>query len=410
MKLVLVFVGIVIGIRKKVFVGYILFAASVLTAVLYQLGLPEIAEGYKNVILSKGFLSLYAIIVLITYLGRILKEIGYLDRLVQASENLVGGARTASAVLPGLIGLMPMPGGALLSAPLVGKVLTQKKYSPEFKTTLNYWSRHVMEFCWPVYPGLVLSATLTSLPIGTISLLQMPMTFIMIPIGVFFLIRKVDINNAGEGSFLRPFIKILMSMWPILLAIVIYAVLPFGLHWAITISLVLLLIKERPRLIHIKNAGKAALSPRLLILVFGVLSFQQMLELTGAVESVPRLSTELGFPAELVIFLVSFISGLLTGILFALVGIAYPLLAGYLYQPEINPANIFLAFISGYVGMILSPTHFCLILTNEYFQSNLGKVYRLLAIPLLTLFLAGFLLYLIGYPWSIFDAVKSIGP
>jgi hypothetical protein len=166
--------------------------------------------------------------------------------------------------------------------------------------------------------------------------------------------------------------------------------------------LVLLLIIERPHTPALKESARGAFSPRLLILVYGVLSFQAMLELTGAVGSVPKLTTELGLPAELVIISVSFISGLLTGILFALIGVAYPLLAGYLYQPDINLANIFLAFIAGYVGMIFSPTHFCLILTNEHFHTNLGPVYRLLTVPLLLLFLAGFILYMTGYPWSLF--------
>jgi integral membrane protein (TIGR00529 family) len=401
-KLAVVFAGVVIAIRKKIFVGYILFGAGLLAAVLYQVNAGQMLFRYKDLLLSRGFLYLYAIIILITFLGRILKEIGYLDRLVKASENLIGGARTASAVLPGLVGLMPMPGGALLSAPLVGRVLADEKYTPELKTTINYWSRHVMEFCWPVYPGLVLSATLTTLPIGTISLLQLPMTLIMIPVGVIFLIRKVTNNNRGEGTLLRPLGRILLGIWPILLAILIYAFTPLELAYAILISVALLLLKERPAVAEIRSAARVALSPRLLVLVFGALSFQQMLDLSGAVGSIPKLSTELGLPSELVIILVSFISGLLTGILFALVGLAYPLLAGYLYQPDINLANIFLAFISGYVGMIFSPTHFCLILTNEHFRSDLGKVYRLLAIPLLTLFLAGLILYLAGYPWNIF--------
>lgn len=402
LKLMLVFAGIVIGINRKIFVGYILFGAGLLTAILYQLDISQILTGYRDIILSRNFLYLYGIIVLITYLGRILKEIGYLDKLVGASGNLIGGARTASAALPALVGLMPMPGGALLSAPLVGKVLTDRKYSAEFKTTLNYWSRHVMEFCWPVYPGLILAATLTSLPIGTICLLQMPMTFIMIPIGIFFFIRKVDVGNQKTGQLIKPLGRIVFRIWPILLAIMIHGVFSVELFWAVLISLALLLLKEKPSGAKIYEVGKVAFSPRLLILVLGVLSFREMLELSGAVESVPRLTTELGLPEEVVIILVSFISGLLTGILFALVGLAYPLLAGYLYQPDINLANIFLAFISGYTGMIFSPTHFCLILTNEHFRSNLGRVYRLLTIPLLTLFLAGVLLYLLGYPWDIF--------
>jgi integral membrane protein (TIGR00529 family) len=401
-KLILVFFLIVIGIRRKIFVGYVLFGAGLLTAILYRLNVVTILEGYRDVLFSERLISLYGIIVLITFLGRILKEIGYLDKLVEASENLTGGARTAAAVLPALVGLMPMPGGALLSAPLVGKVLTEDKYSPAFKTVVNYWSRHVMEFCWPVYPGLILAATLTSVPLGTMCLMQMPMTLLMIPIGIIVLIRKIDINNRGKGRLLKPLLKILSAIWPILLAISIAAIFSTNLLYAVAISLTVLLIIERPKWANIREAGKSAISYRLPMLVFGVLSFQTMLELTGAVGSIPQLSTALGLPDELVIIAVSLTAGLLTGILFALVGLAYPLLAGYLYQPDINLANIFLAFISGYVGMIFSPTHFCLILTNEHFKSNLGQVYHLLAKPLVILFIGGLVLYLAGYPWNLF--------
>jgi len=400
-KLVIIFGAIVYGIRKKIFVGYILFAAGLLTAILYHANYAEVLHGYLRLLISEDFLALYAIIILITFLGRILREIGYLDRLVKSSEELIGGARTASAVLPALIGLMPMPGGALLSAPLVGKVLNEKKYTPEFKTAVNYWSRHVVEFCWPVYPGIVLSAAITSVPIGTISLLQMPMTLIMIPIGILFFIRKID-NNHTRGRLLVPLLHILRNIWPILLAIIIYAVTGIKLVFAVLIALVLLLAIERPPIRKLRIVSREAFSPRLTVLVYGVLSFQAMLEITGAVGSIPKLTTELGLPPEIMIISVAFLAGLLTGILFALIGLAYPLLAAYLYQPDINLANIFLAFVSGYIGMIFSPTHFCLILTNEHFKSNLGKVYRLMTIPLILLFISGLILYIIGYPWHIF--------
>ncbi len=401
-KLALVFILIVIGIRRKIFVGYLLFGAGLLTAILYRLNVVVILGGYRDVLLSERFISLYGIIILITFLGRLLKELGYLDRLVDASESLVGGARTASAVLPALVGLMPMPGGALLSAPLVGKVLAKDKYTPAFKTAVNYWSRHVMEFCWPIYPGLILAAALTSVPLGTICLMQLPMTLLMIPIGIIFLIRRINVNNRGRGHLFRPFLKILSTIWPILLAISIAAIFSIELLYAVALSLIVLLIVERPKWPRIREAGKSAISYRLPVLVYGVLTFQKMLELTGAIGSIPQLSAELGLPAELVIIAVSFTAGLLTGILFAMVGLGYPLLAGYLYHPDINLANIFLAFVSGYVGMIFSPTHFCLILTNEHFRSNLGQVYHLLTKPLIILFLGGLVLYLAGYPWNLF--------
>ena len=77
----------------------------------------------------------------------------------------------------------------------------------------------------------------------------------------------------------------------------------------------------------------------------------------------------------------------------ALVALGYTLLAGFLYQPETAPSYILLAYLSGYLGMMLFPSHLCLILTNEYFHSDLRKVYRKLAIPVILLALLGLSLY-----------------
>ncbi len=400
-KLMVVFGGIVIALRKNLFVGYTLFLAGLLVAILFNLSFYEILDNYKVVFISHRFLNLLGIIFLITFLGKISKEIGCLNRLVLASSNLKGGARTAAAAMPLLVGMMPMPGGALLSAPLVDKVLPREKYSAEFATAVNYWSRHVIEFFWPIYPGVILAAGLTSLPVEIISFMNFPMTLFMLTIGYIFLIRKIEKPNNGQGQLLQPFMKILSAVWPIILAIALYAVLPIGLLPSVTISILLLLIIEKPPFSKLKPVAKEVFSVRLFMLVFGIVSFQQMLEVTNAVNSINLLSSRHNMPEALIIILVAFSSGLLTGILVAMVGLSFPILSGYLYQPDINLGNIFLAFVAGYVGMIFSPTHFCLILTNEFFKANLGKVYRVFSIPLILLFLGGFLLFILGYPWDI---------
>lgn len=401
LKLAVIFIAIVIALRKNIFVGYILFAAGLAAAVLFGANFGEILRGYREVLISVNFLRILAVIVMITFLGRVLKEIGYLDHLVEASRHLMGGARTASGALPLLVGMMPMPGGALLSAPLVGKLLPKEKYEPEFAAAVNYWSRHVIEFWWPVYPGIILAAALTQMPIGTMALMQFPMTFVMLPVGYFFMIRKIKETGNGNAPFWKPLGSTLLGVWPILLAITIYAVTPIPLVIAIAISIAILLIKEKPANAIIKAAAWQALSPRLFALVFGILSFQKMLEITGAVNSIPEISYQLGLPTAGVIIAVAFASGLLTGMLAALVGLSYPILAGFLYQPDLNYTNIFLAFTAGYFGMMLSPTHFCLILTNEHFGAKLSGVYKYLFWPLFIVFLVAYLLYLTSYPWGL---------
>jgi hypothetical protein len=53
--------------------------------------------------------------------------------------------------------------------------------------------------------------------------------------------------------------------------------------------------------------------------------------------------------------------------------------------------------MSGFVGVMVSPAHLCLVLTNVYFGSELSRVIRLLALPLIILGILGFLLYLTPY-------------
>ena len=398
LKLLAIFVIIVIALRKKLSVGVTLFGAGVITALLYSVPIMDVLQSYWALLLSRRFISLTAVIVLITILGGLLKELGYLEKLTAACRGLYGGQRTAAATLPPLVGLMPMPGGSLLSAPLVNSVLTDSRYKPEFKCVVNYWSRHVVEFFMPIYPGIIVSEAVTGMPIGQIALMQLPMALAMALIGYIFYIRRIEKSRSDGGSLAATFKGIFSTIWPVLLTVSIYGVFKIEMAWGALISIALLLAITRPRKKQWWGPVKKGLSYKLVFLVFGILSFQTVLELSGAVASIQSLSVEYNFPAEVIIVLVSFTSGLLTGMLAALVALSYSLLAGFLYSPEIIPSNILLAFVAGYIGMMVSPTHLCLTLTNDYFGSDLLKVIKTMIIPLLLLGGIGYLLYLSPWP------------
>jgi integral membrane protein (TIGR00529 family) len=397
-KLIAVLAVIMLALRKKLSVGITLLGAGVITALLYQVDLPSLLKGYRDLLTSKRFISLTSVIILITSLGQLLKELRFLDKLSEVCKGLYGGNKTATAILPPLVGLMPMPGGALLSAPLVGNVLKDSKYTPEFKTATNYWFRHIVEFSWPVYPGLILTEAITGLPIGSVALMQLPLSILMAAIGLIFFIRKVDNHQTEKPQVWKPLIGILSTIWPIVFAIAIYGIFKIELALAVLFSLLVLVGITRPPKTSLVIALKKGLSYKLVLLVFGTLSFQTALELSDAIGSIPKLSMQLDLPSEIVIFLVCFAVGALTGMVSAFVALGYSLLAGFLYQPEIVPSHILLAYLSGYLGMMLSPTHLCLILSNDYFQSDLLKVYRELAVPFILLALLGLLLYF--SPWA----------
>lgn len=398
LKLVLIFVLILLALRKKISVGITLFGAGLLTALLYRVPLSDLFQGYLDLIRSRRFISLTAAICLITILGSLLKDAGFLKKLTDACRGLWGGRKTAVTILPPLVGMMPMPGGSLLSAPLVDDVLSDPQYTPEFKCAANYYFRHVIEHFWPIYPGMIVTAAVTGLPVATIALLQSPLAVVMLTLGLIFFVRRISNKTNERKSLLRSFGGILAAIWPIALAVAVYGVFRIELSLAVAVAVVVVVIVTRSRAASVIDALRKGLSYKLIFLVFGILSFQTGLDLSGAVYLLQKLSIDYGFPDQLIIMVVGFASGLLTGMFAAFVALGYTLLAGFLYQPQINAANIFLAFLSGYVGMMLSPAHLCLIVTNDYFKSDLLKVYRKMLPPLLLLGIIGYLIFLSPWP------------
>jgi hypothetical protein len=98
------------------------------------------------------------------------------------------------------------------------------------------------------------------------------------------------------------------------------------------------------------------------------------MEASGAVKNLGRFFIEHGIPLLPVYCLLPFVAGLLTGHTVGFVGSTFPLLISI--GDQTLPALISLAFASGFIGVLLSPVHLCLILTKEYFKADLSGIYR----------------------------------
>ncbi len=60
----------------------------------------------------------------------------------------------------------------------------------------------------------------------------------------------------------------------------------------------------------------------------------------------------------------------------------FPLLIGIIgYGANVKPGLLILAFISGFVGLMLSPMHLCFVLTIDFFKANFLKVWLALLLP-----------------------------
>ena len=126
---------------------------------------------------------------------------------------------------------------------------------------------------------------------------------------------------------------------------------------------------------------RESVSGKALFLVIGIMIFQEVLRTTGALAGISGFFTASQMPVQLLLFLIPFIAGLMTGLTVGYVGITFPLLLPLMGVSTPSPALVALAFGSGFAGVMLSPVHLCYVLTCEYFHADIAKVYHRLLLP-----------------------------
>jgi uncharacterized protein len=130
-------------------------------------------------------------------------------------------------------------------------------------------------------------------------------------------------------------------------------------------------------------------------MIIAILIFKEILEAGGAVDAISKELILLSIPLVLIAAILPFMVGLFTGITIAFVGSTFPILITLIQaqgEAAYMPAYIMAGLVSGFAGVLLSPLHLCLLLSNEYFETSLTRVYRHLWMPC-----AGLLLAAMGY-------------
>ena len=133
----------------------------------------------------------------------------------------------------------------------------------------------------------------------------------------------------------------------------------------------------------------------MIYMVTAILVFKGILEDSGAVRQVSQEILRWQIPLMAVAVLLPFIVGVVGGITIAFVGTTFPILITLIHtlgQSHLMLPYLALALVSGFTGVLLSPLHLCLLLSNAYFETSLMPVYRQMTVPLMAL-LAGGCLY-----------------
>lgn len=403
-KLGIVFLLIVALIRYRISLGTSLTTGGVVMGLWFRLSPPKILVSVFHALTSSEAIILFVVVTLILVLSHSLEKSGQMKRLLDAFSSISGNARLNLALFPSMIGLLPMPGGAIFSAPMVHEISKEKGLSSRHKTLINYWFRHIWEFCWPLYPGVILTCALSGIDLATFMLVQFPLTILMTVVGYFTQLKALPERDISDSPPARGNRKaFLLELLPILIVIggvTVFATLIHFLGQVVPafagirkeISLIVALLISISWVWRFNRMPPAAvktifLNKGLLSMVFmigGIMIFQGILEDSAAVTEISQSLTEARVPVALVIVILPFLVGTITGITVAFVGATFPIVLSLILNSPMAEdllAYTVLAFCAGYLGVLLSPLHVCLVLTCEYFHTALIKIYRRLWLP-----------------------------
>jgi integral membrane protein (TIGR00529 family) len=371
LKISLVFVLILLLLRKKLNIGYVMLAASALMFLLYRMSFDSILNTFKNAFLSSVTIKLILALSFIRMFELILREHDVLTRMMSSVKAIFRNRRIVIISMPLLIGLIPSVGGAYFSAPMVAETTGDLKMSQEEKGFVNYWFRHPWEYILPLYPGVLLASAISKTELHALISANLPCAGLILITGFLFSMHCVRGTVKIEEGLSR---KGLWSFVPIIVILLLVVTFRIELHYALITVVAFLFVFYRYSLKSTVAAFRHGFSPDVIVLIIGVMVFKEAMEYSGAVGNLSRLFIEQGIPTAPILFLLPFVTGILTGLTVGFVGSTFPLLLSL--AGNISPADISFAFASGFLGVLLSPVHICLVLTREYFRADLWGIYK----------------------------------
>ncbi|MDR2668686.1 MAG: DUF401 family protein [Desulfovibrio sp.] len=418
-KLLLIFAVIVLLMRRGAQLRIALLAASLCTALVSGIGPGQ----WPGVILATAadtdFLLLCFMIWMMITLSGVQAAGGQNTRLVDGLENHLHNPRIRLFIFPALVGLLPMPGGALFSCPMIKAVAGHMPVGESRQALINYWFRHIWETAWPLYPGYILASSLLGLSLGVICRYTFPLIFLAVGVGWFFFLRDIPsegfcserVSAPAHGAAPaqeKPLVSLLCNFLPIFVVLVGAALFtplldvlfpeapkqtPFGLALCAAVGTAVVqnrgeLRGRAAQLVFSADAG------RIIILLFAVFLFKDLIAASGIVRDLSGHAS--GLPAVAAACLIlPFVAGVLTGVMVGFVGLSFPVLLDLIRHAGLQEYTLPLVVLSlaaGNCGQMISPLHVCLVVTCEFFNTKLPRIWRSLVRPTAALFTGGALL------------------
>lgn len=348
---------------------------------------------------TTGYLlvSLTALVMLVNVLGIVMKETGVSQKLAPALHGLFRSRRFALLAIPMMMGLLPTPGGIMLSAPMVRELGDHVKVERSRQAAINFFFRHQWETVWPLFPSIPLIQGMLGISVFALMSHNIAISFAGITSGVVFLlffgIPPKNKNKQSHAQFTHNLKNFAHAFWPILLVALLYAATNIPPAVGLIIAIPIFLYAHKVSVQRWPAFFKSGFNIDFALLILGALLFKVNLEAGNAIDQVVGFLSEINMPQNFVIFFLPLFVAFLTGLTMPTVAITFPFLLPYIGTGQDAKIGLETLAFSGLVcGLFLTPVHLCLALSASYFETPLIKIIIKILGPVIFIACAGILM------------------
>ena len=365
---------------KKAPLGPVLFITGLIIAVISGLSMGIMTGSLVKIFTTFSTFQTLIVVVEIGILGNILKQYGILEKIVHALERLIPSKKALVMIMPGIMGLLPVPGGAFLSAPFVDSIGNDLEMSGDQKTVVNLYFRHFAMFVLPYNTTmLTIGSILPAVSIYLVMGLCLPFVAVLLGGAYLFYVKSAPSVKAEDAGLSMGALKdVLWYLSPIYMALVFNTV--FGLDMYISILICILLTffmigKDKSQYFNTIVKGFGLDTVMMLIGVYYMQNIVKSLDVVMAsVGGVLVGQSIIGF--MVIVPLVGLAFGLSTGLSLVPMGILLPFVAAMDLPAMTQTVYAIYILLWSFLGYYFSPFHLCQLLTIKYMGCETKRVYR----------------------------------
>lgn len=366
---------------RKVRIDIILFSCALIFGLAHYMTPIQLSKLLFVSLISESTLKILGVLYLISLMEIIMRKSGILGKMVNSVKVLSGDSRIAMASLTAIVGLLPSPGGARFSAPLVDEAGIETNISNDRKAAINYYYRHVWEYFLPLYAAPLMAIEILQISITKFILIMLPYTIITALSGCLIFGRgSIDYNKNKAKPSRSIWYDFFEGISPIILVMLLVMLFNMYIILALFIVIFAMILYYKIDLKEVPKIIKTAFSPRLIFMIFSAIYLRNILQDSGSVDQLVQFFQVAGLNTTIIAIVFPFIISFLTGITLPGVTITLPVVIS-MSSPENMLAMASLSLASNMIGDMLSPVHLCFIMSVEHFKADFGRAYRSLIIP-----------------------------